>query len=145
MRILLVFSLLLAAAAQFLACKSAQHTADKLPAEQIRWGSGGGFTGKETSFALLENGQIFQFKTLDGSTTELAGTKAKAARNLFSKAKALALRDVKHDHPGNMYYFLELRDAAAGTHRITWGNEMPVEPKAKDFYMMLQQLLTTQK
>lgn len=143
MRITL-FALALLAAAQFFACKSAKHTADKLPAEQIRWGSGGGFTGKETSFALLENGQVFQFKTLDGSTTERASIKAKTARGLFSTAKDLALRDVRHEHPGNMYFFLELRDGA-GTHRITWSDAMPVEQKAKDFYMVLQQLLQAQK
>ncbi len=137
--------LLTALTAQFTACKSTKYTAAKLPAKQLRWGSGGGFTGKETSYALLENGQIFRFRTLDNSTAEEAATKAKTAAGLFSTAETIGLADVALDKPGNMYYFLELRREGTDAHRVTWGDASPPNQEVQDFYRVLQQLILPKK
>ena len=48
-----------AAAFLFFACKQTRYAADNLPDRQLRWGSGGGYVGKETTYTLLDNGQIF--------------------------------------------------------------------------------------
>lgn len=138
----LLFLVVLALVALDFSCTPAAHfAANQLPAKQIRWGSGGGFTGKETSFVLLENGQIFRFKTLDGSAAELASANARAARGFFKKAESLGLRDMKHDRPGNMYFFIELRDAGTAPHRIAWSEQSLADSKALNFYAALQELV----
>jgi hypothetical protein len=129
MKITLIIITLLSIALLLAFCKSnqAKYNATTLPTAQVRWGSGGGITGKETA------------KT----TTELPMTKAKTAHALFETAKNLGLADIAFDQPGNMYYFLEIKDGETAK-RITWGdNANPVEQKVKDFYTVLNQLLTS--
>jgi hypothetical protein len=46
----------------FFACKTPQYNASNLPDTQLRFGYGGGVVGKETTYCLLENGQIFVSK-----------------------------------------------------------------------------------
>ena len=145
MKHILLFLLLAAVAGLFAFCKSnkPKHSADMLPPKQLRWGSGGGFTGKETVNTLLENGQIFQFSSMTNQITELGGTKAKTAKGHFAKATTSGLDLLNFNNPGNMYYFIETKDGEA-TNRVTWGDEKtPLMQEVKDFYTALQQLLAT--
>jgi hypothetical protein len=140
MKLILVTISLLATSLLFWYCKSPKHTLDALPEQQLRWGSGGGFTGKETSFTMLENGQIFQFVGVSGEKTEIKATKAKTAKGLFGAVISLELDKIDFDKPGNMYYFIETKGKETA-HKITWGDDnTPVDQKVKDFYKVLQQL-----
>ena len=144
MKFILIITGLLSIALLAINCKSnkPKYTTETLPEKQIRWGSGGGFTGKVTTFTLLENGQLFEHSSLTQTTAELPATKAKTAKGMFSAATNLDLANIKIDSPGNMYYFVETKDGEA-TNRIVWGDDkMPVEQKVKDFYTVLQQLVT---
>ncbi|MEO6758357.1 MAG: hypothetical protein ABIO24_02805, partial [Saprospiraceae bacterium] len=75
MKILLISITLLATAALFLFCKQPKYSAGNFPEKQLRWGSGGGFTGQVNSYVLLENGQLFKIGKND-EMTELPKTKA---------------------------------------------------------------------
>jgi hypothetical protein len=103
-----------------LACKSTRYTPENLPAKQLRWGTGGGFVGKETAHTLLENGQIFA-QDIMGKTTSAGKTKAKKAIALFKSAEALGLDKMDFQHPANIYSFIELRDGDTVS-RIVWGD-----------------------
>jgi hypothetical protein len=104
----------------FTACKVTKHTPDKLPIRQLVFGDGGGFVGIETSFTLLENGQLFKQVGVEGAMEELKPIKPKAAKALFDKVNGLQLFKLDIDKPGNMYYFLrQVTDHLDS--RVTWG------------------------
>ena len=107
MKIILVFISLSAAAFLWLACKQTKYTPGNFPDRQLRWGSGGGFTGKETTYTLLENGQIFTLAG-DGALTESGKVKAKHAKALYERIGTLGLDGVHFQHPGNTYDFIEV-------------------------------------
>ena len=86
MKLTLIAIALFAVAAIFTFCKNSKYTADNLPAEQIRFGKGGGFTGIEKSWTLLENGQVFE-KGPDGTLVALDSAKKKTAKILLNQKK----------------------------------------------------------
>lgn len=113
--VLALFSL-----AVFTACKSTKYTPDKFPIRQIVWGDGGGFAGIETSYTLLENGQIFKQVGVNGNYTELKPIKSREAKKLFDKVNSLQLFKLDIDKPGNLYYYLrQVTDHLDS--RVTWG------------------------
>lgn len=141
MKITLIALAAVSTALLFWFCKHTRYTADNLPTQQLRFGNGGGFTGKETVFVLLENGQIFS-KSLDGALTEVAKVKSKKAKEQFDTATKLGLNMLNFQHPGNMYYFLEVPAADGKTNRVTWGdNNAPIPTEIKDFYQQLMGLV----
>ncbi len=102
------------------ACKVTKYTPDKLPIRQIVFGDGGGFAGIETSYTLLENGQIFKQVGMDGAMTEMKAIKSKEAKKLFDKVNSLQLFKLDIEKPGNLYYFLrQVTDHLDS--RVTWG------------------------
>ncbi|MCB9344862.1 MAG: hypothetical protein H6576_14245 [Lewinellaceae bacterium] len=122
MKIVLIVITLVAVAALFIFCKHQQtFTADNLPTLQLRWGTGGGIVGKETTLTLLENGQIFK-QGFKGEATEVGKIKAKVAKSLIKKAEMLELGKREFNHPGNIYSFLEYQEGDMIS-RITWGDQ----------------------
>lgn len=103
-------------------CQSTRYTADQLPAKQIRWGSGGGFTGIESGYILLENGQLFKKEKNDGALTELPKAKRKTAENLFERCFTDQLLRMEYMKPRNTYYYLELADGNM-VNRMSWAGE----------------------
>lgn len=132
------FSLaLLCAAILFGQCKHTRYTADNLPDDWLRFGSGGGFTGVETTYTLLENGQLFQANSQGKGTTELPPCKRRDANKLFESAEKLGLLQLDFQHPGNTYQFMEFQDDGQ-SRRIAWGDrEHPVDEKIKALYDQL--------
>ncbi len=134
---------LLALFAMLAACRHTKYTADKLPADQLLFGTGGGFTGKAQTNLLLENGQIFRQDYMETKFSEMPSVKKKLAHQFFEAAEDLKLGDMKFDHPGNLYNFIELTDDGK-TARIVWGDEgFPVNQKVKDLYIALSDLVKT--
>jgi hypothetical protein len=117
---LLLFSFLFLMEITLDSCKTTTYTADKLPAKQLCFGNGGGFTGQENVYTLLENGQLFSSNALTNSSEALPAIKAKKAKTLFGKYEALKLNELDFNQPGNIYSFVEMKDSV-GTHRIVWG------------------------
>jgi len=134
-------ALLCCTAAFFSQCKNTKYTADKLPGEYLRFGNGGGFTGVETSYTLLENGQLFKSVSREPEMQELASGKRKQAKKLFEKAEALNLLALEFMHPGNIYQFLEFQDDGV-TNRIAWGEkDKPVDENIKLLHEELMRLI----
>ncbi|MEO6039220.1 MAG: hypothetical protein ABIQ93_12475 [Saprospiraceae bacterium] len=136
MKILLISVTLLATAMLFWFCKQPKYSVGKFPDKQLRWGSGGGFVGRENTFILLENGQIFKSEGKD-KMTELDKTKAGKAKKLFEHAKALDLAKRNFEHPSNLYSFLEYQEGDM-VQRITWGDpKYPVDARVNDLFTQL--------
>lgn len=119
-RTLLVFTCFLALVAVFSACKGPRYTPANLPERQLAFGDGGGFAGAYTEYLLLENGQLFVQKGLSGERVELPAAKKSTAKALFKKASVLLTDSTAFNYPGNMYYFLQRKDAGVDV-RLTWG------------------------
>lgn len=117
MKLLIIALSLLSIATLLVFCKHTKYTADTLPKAQIRFGKGGGFTGMEQKYTLLDNGQLFE-----GDKTELDSAKKRSAKACFKTAKKLGLEKLSYTNPGNIYSFIEV-PSGEGFNRITWGGQ----------------------
>lgn len=118
MQTLLISVTVLATAVLFWFCKQPKYTPAAFPEEQLRWGSGGGIVGRETTFTLLKNGQVFKSESRD-KISELENVKARKAKALFKTAAALNLAKLDFQHPGNIYDFMEYQEGAV-IQRVSW-------------------------
>lgn len=124
----------------FLACKQTQYTNENLPDHQLRWGSGGGYVGKETTYSLLDNGQIFMRET-GGKLTETTATKPKKAKAMYELMESLGLATLEFQHPGNTYSFIEVLSGDS-VNRISWGEkDRPVDSNIQDMFKQLNELV----
>ncbi len=136
---------LLCTAAVFSRCKPTKYTPDNLPDEYLRFGNGGGFTGIETTYTLLENGQVFKSVSRQFETQELATCKRKKVKQLFDRAESLNLTQVKFMYPGNIYQFMEILDDGV-SNRIAWGEkDNPVDDNIKLLHEELMQLIVEKR
>ncbi len=120
MKNIILFMCLGAIGLPLFSCKSTQYKAENLPAQQLRWGNGGGYTGVETTFSILENGQIFKKEGLNAGFSELSDIKKGKAAKLFKQSLSLDLNAAKDLKPSNIYQFLELADGKGGFQRIAF-------------------------
>lgn len=140
MKTILIALTVLATAFLWLACKQSKYAPGNFPDRQLRWGSGGGIVGKETTYTLLDNGQIF-VRDMGGTLTETAKTKGKTAKALYEMIGILGLEQLDFQHPGNTYDFIEVLNGDS-VRRISWGEKnIPVDPKIKDLFNQLNGLL----
>lgn len=140
MKTIVISFLLPAMVGLFFACKPTKYTPGNFPDRQLRWGSGGGYTGKETMYTLLENGQIFLLKNA-GEFTETTSAKPKRAKDLYNLMETLGLSKVEFKHPGNTYHFIEVLNGDS-VHRISWGmKNNPVNPEISEFFRQLSELI----
>ena len=110
-------------------CKVVKYTPDKLPTKQIVFGDGGGFAGIETSYTLLENGQLFRQVDVEGPFQELKPIKPQEAKVFFDKVASLQLYKMDIEKPGNLYYFLREVNENIDS-RVTWGAGDYLPPRA---------------
>lgn len=140
-----LIALLLGAVLASYHCKHPKYSPMDLPGEQIRFGNGGGFTGMEMTYTLLENGQVFKFGSKAPQPMEVAAAKRRTARRLFETAESLGLLHTEFMHPGNTYQFIEFQDDGQ-QRRIAWGDgEHPVDPKIQSLFDELMQLVAEKK
>jgi hypothetical protein len=107
----------------------------------LSFGNGGGFTGAESAYVLLDNGQLFGVQknnhTIEDSYVPLKQLSRTITRQLFDKADELQLSQLAFSHPGNIYYFIGLVEKNS-THRITWGDSGQQAPgEVENFYHQL--------
>ena len=125
----------------FFCCKHTKYTAANLPADQLRWGNGGGFVGKETTYILLENGQLFKRDGIKNDPVELAPIKGRQANALVESAEKLGLLKMEFVHPSNTYQFIEFEDDGKKS-RVSWGDpKFPVDAKVQELNKKLSDLI----
>lgn len=135
MKALIITSLLIAAF--LLGCNNKHYTPDQLPGEHLSFGDGGGFTGAVTEYILLENGQLYRFNSMEKDTVEIGKLKKKETKSLLMEVKALNLDKINIQEPGNMYYFISMKNGDK-IYKITWGSATyTIDPKIEAFYKKL--------
>lgn len=129
----------------FANCNTSKYTPDTFPIKQIIFGDGGGFAGIETSYTLLENGQLFRTTDKVKGQEELEHIKKKSAIDFFEKLDALRLHKLDIEHPGNLYYFLRFTNEELD-HKIIWGaGDYNIRKDIIDFYKSLKALTKDRK
>lgn len=113
----------------------------------IRFGSGGGFTGMTTTYALRSTGQLDRRAAMPADTAKpFASVKAlpaEAVAKFFAALDALPADSLTGRTPGNISYFLEGRTAAGKTVALTWGPSGKGAPRgARLLYQSLTDLAT---
>lgn len=114
---------------------------NKYKKSQIIFGSGGGFTNLVNEYHLLENGRLYHKRSTDTTFTELSKQNADSIKILFAKAKVL-FAEIKEFHkPGNMYYFIKIKDDST-TKELTWSTSKESSPASvKDLFKELMNLV----
>jgi len=139
MKVLLIALAAFAAAILFWFCKHNRYTPGNFPDHQIRWGHGGGFAGKETTYTLLENGQIFELQM--GRLVEQSSTKKRTAKSVLKTTESIGLATLDFKHPSNIYQFIEVLSGDA-VQRISWGDpKHPVNADIQALYDRLEGLV----
>ncbi len=116
------------------------------PMRVIRFGSGGGFTGAVTTYALTNDGVFTRRAGAPGDTTKpavrLPSPLAEVVIQSFRKFDALSPDSLQLEQPGNIYYFLNGRTLAGRSVQLTWGYPgAPVSPAARALYYELMALV----
>ncbi len=108
---------------------------------QLHFGNGGGFTGAVNRYVLHPDGRLMKAAGLSDEFKELARVNTKQTDKLFQEARQLGLDTIQFNHPGNLYYFIEVQKAQS-TPRITWGSaDHAVPTQVQEFYNRLIQTI----
>jgi len=122
------------------ACSTKSFHPETYPQQQIRFGSGGGFTGFVRQYALLDNGHLYKQEGADSTFTFIEKLSKKQIRSFFKDIPA-ELVETSFHHPGNRYYFVAYHTSTQ-TNRLTWGDmQHPIGDTLENFYKRLQRLV----
>ena len=116
---------------------------------QIAVGSGGGFTGRSTTYYLFENGNLFVKRSTDTSFS-LIGVQTKTNTNrVFSTLENTCnIKTTRFDQPGNTYRFVRWKKGTQ-EYRVVWGDSQlkpPANyPKFYDSFMAMLPKLPNSK
>jgi hypothetical protein len=131
---------LLALLPALFACKTTHYTPKTYTGQQITAGTSGGVTGMIKEYVIFDNGQLFVSKGLKEEWKALPKLKRSQTREIFSMAEELDLINVKFNHPGNMTFYLILKQPPS-TREIKWGETGMAPPdEVKAFYDFLMKL-----
>lgn len=83
-------------------------------------GSGGGVVGKETTYALLDDGRLFGKKSGDKTYTYIGKQTAANTKKVFwSVEDRCAIKKTTYQKPGNLYRFVGWRKGREA-YKVTW-------------------------
>ena len=122
------------------ACTPTRYTPLDFPDAQIRFGSGGGFTGVITEYVLLENGQLFKKVSTSDDYEVLPKLKKNRTKQIFNNYHFLNLQTIEFNQPGNLYHFIQFKNKNE-EHRITWGDNHMPDQNVKLFNTTLQAII----
>ncbi len=118
-------------------CNSQQNLPDNYSKKQIGFGRGGGFTGDWTYYYLLDNGDLFKKNLRDKDYTRLKTIDKKTVKSIFEKINEADFKNIKFDHPGNMSYFVEIKNKNT-SNKVCWGDvSNPVPANVGEIYKTL--------
>lgn len=105
-----------------MACSSKNISLDTYKGKMIQFGSAGGFSGLETRYCLLENGNLYKIPFQGEQKKELIVQVPKNEVNqLFANYENLNFDEISSEEVGNHYYFLE-HCRKKQTKKIVWSN-----------------------
>ncbi len=100
---------------------------------ELIFGSSGGFAGKTVKFKLLEDGQLFE-KAQQSDTFQPAGSfDADLAGQFFLNYKNLGFHELSLNDPGNMTYFITIKQGDRKK-KLAWGGMNKEVPEVLETY-----------
>ena len=121
---------------------------DKIPATQIVFGHGGGFTGMVHEYALLENGYIVKIQKDSATQRIVKKIGKKKAATYFADVDSMRLHTWLYDVPGNIYHYIILKREGKKDNKIVWdgsGNDKHAPQNIEDYYKKLSAELPEKK
>lgn len=146
-RIQVSFPILILLFLGFLSCTKKIAT-DKMPATQIVFGHGGGFTGMVHEYALLENGYIVRIQKDSATQRIVKKIGKKKAATYFARVDSMRLHTWLYDVPGNIYHYVILKREGKKDNKIVWdgsGNDTHAPENIEDYYKKLSAELPEKK
>ncbi|MCC3159036.1 hypothetical protein LJ737_17465 [Hymenobacter sp. 15J16-1T3B] len=115
-------------------------------ARSLRFGSGGGFAGLQTTYELYPDGRLTRRTSTpaaaDAPATPLPPPPAAQVRACFRQLDALPTDSLQLDQPGNLTYFLDGQTRRGCPVHLAWGAPgAPAPHAARALYRNLQALL----
>jgi len=129
----------------FVYCSTPSYTTpSESPDAILCFGQGGGYSGMVTEYALLSNGQLFKKADRKSDYEILKRVDKDLAKQAFSNYQHLGLGDLKHNNPGNLYYYIRYEGKDQGN-EIVWGGKEEIKEEVKIFYKILNRLVKDKK
>jgi hypothetical protein len=123
-------------------CSQKPITMDKMPTNQIVFGSGGGISGAVSEYALLEDGRLLEKDRNADTYKRVADIGRDKAQQYFNNVKTFDLYTLKFNEPGNIYHFITVKSKGREANKIVFGsNDVPAPESVKAFYQLLKNLL----
>jgi hypothetical protein len=85
--------------------------------KELKFGSGGGFTGAVSEFRVKENGDVFQYNSVEKEEKLIKSITSEELKTIKEKIAQLPSDALKINRPYNMYYFIQL-----DTTKAVWGD-----------------------
>jgi len=127
---LLIYSILLMTISFFSCAHSKQNPSEAI----LRWGDGGGFSGKETIYTLWPDGKVEQ------NGVFLGRLKKAEIKQIKENLRVLGLETMEFNEPGNMYQLIEI-PVSGKTNKLVWDPFNEAHPKPLTlFYQHLKHI-----
>jgi len=136
-QLILVFSFLFS-------CKTQQTitTPEQFSKNIISFSSGGGFTGAETIYTILENGQVFSSSGLDTKKfTLLSALPKKQVKAIFEKTLQINWAKDAINDPGNIYHTLSFGTTKDMKKQVWGGGKQSPSKEITDLYYELNTII----
>lgn len=112
----------------------------------ISFSTGGGFTGAETIFTLLENGQVFSASGMaPEKALPIATLPSKSIKGFFEKVNQINWAKEAINDPGNMYHTLSFGTNGNMKKQIWGGGKETPSKEITDLYYELSNTLNALK
>lgn len=102
---------------------------------EIKFGHGGGFAGKETTFTLTKKGKLLKQDNIAAPSAEISKMKKSKAKKFLKEITSLNFKNIQLNEPGNMYHFITLVENGK-EYKSVWGSKSNNE-KLDAFYEKL--------
>jgi hypothetical protein len=133
--IVIIFSLTLS-------CTRKYSSPQEFEGKVLKFGAGGGFTGKSIQYAILENGQLFEVSN-DSTYLNFGSLDSKSVEQMFLNYSNYKFNELKINEPGNRYFFI-IDNFSSKNHRLTWGGNELKSPILEVFYENAMGMITKQ-
>ena len=115
-------------------CHSTHYTPKTYKSIQLTVGTSGGVTGTIKEYTLFDNGQFFTNQGITGEIKEHPKIDRGETHRIFKKAGELGIGTLKFSHPGNITYYMILKQPSR-SNVIKWGEAGVAPPEGiKEFY-----------
>lgn len=118
-----------------MSCKSSKQVFDPMTSDKkyLKFGTGGGFTGKVLTYYILEDGSVYT--KIGEEVTKIGNAGKQMTTQVFANYETLGLHKVSLNEPGNKYSFIE-KSNGEEKNMIQWGKE-PLENTNIDTYFAI--------